>query len=106
MTESEFFVHTDILLSMIEAKIDVADIDVEPSVNEGVLELEFDDDSKIIVNRHAANQEIWVAAKGGGFHYRFDGGKWHNTRSGAELLAELAGHISRQAGKTFTFEQD
>jgi CyaY protein len=103
MTESEFFVRTNELFTLIEAEVDSADIEVEPNVNEGVLEFEFADGSKIIVNRHAVNQEVWVAAKGGGFHYQFDGEEWHNTRSGTPLLTELAEHISRQAGISFSF---
>lgn len=103
MTESEFFVHTNELFTLIETEVDCADINVEPSVNEGVLEFEFSDGSKIIVNRHAVNQEIWVAAKGGGFHYQFDGKQWHNTRSGVLFLTELAEHISQQAGSLFSF---
>lgn len=106
MTESEFFVCTNQLLLLIEAEVDRADIDIEPSVNEGILELEFADDSKIIINRHAVNQEIWVAAKGGGFHYQYDGKHWHNTRSGAPLLKELALHISLQAGTDFAFSEN
>jgi CyaY protein len=103
MTESEFFVRTDELFTLIESEVEAAEIEVEPTFNEGVLEFEFADSSKIIVNRHAVNQEVWIAAKGGGFHYQFDGKAWHNTRSGALLLNELAEHISRQAGRLFSF---
>jgi len=106
MTESEFFVTTSALLTMIEAQLDVAGLDIDVSVNEGLLELAFSNGSSIIVNRHAVNQEIWVAARGGGFHYRFDSKEWHNTRSNTPLLTELAEHISRQAGVLFTFDRE
>ncbi len=104
MTESEFFGHTNALFAKIEAEIEAADIEVDSSLSEGVLELEFTDGSKIIINRHAVNQEIWLAAKRGGFHYQFDGEQWHNTRSGVNLLPELAEHISYQAGLLFSFQ--
>ena len=103
MTESEFFAYTNSVLSVIETQVDAENIGLEPSLHEGVLDLEFSDHSKIIVNRHGVNQEIWVAAKGGGFHYQFDGKQWHNTRSGAALFSELAEHISEQAGTLFSF---
>ena len=52
----------------------------------------------MIVNRHAPNREIWVAAKSGGFHYRARGGRWIDTRSGAELGAALSAILREQAG--------
>lgn len=65
----------------------------------GVLELEFAGGSKIIVNRHSAAREIWVAAKSGGFHFRYDNGQWRGTRDGAELFAALSALVSEQAGE-------
>jgi len=62
-----------------------------------VLEIEFADRSKIIVNRHDAAKEIWVAAKSGGFHYHWDGSCWQDTRSEEELMAALSRLISEQA---------
>ncbi|MNT88793.1 frataxin-like protein [compost metagenome] len=47
-------------------------------------------------------QELWVAAKAGGFHFRHDGAKWMDTRSGAELYAALSTYMSQQAGATLT----
>ena len=63
-----------------------------------MIEIEFENGSKIIVNRHGAAREIWVAAKSGGYHFRPDGGRWLGTRDGEELLAALARSVSEQAG--------
>jgi CyaY protein len=65
-----------------------------------VLEIEFiDQGSKIIVTTQAAMQEIWVAARAGGFHYRMaDGQQWKDTRDGSELFAALSRLASGQAG--------
>jgi CyaY protein len=43
-------------------------------------------------------QEIWVAARAGGFHYRYDGKQWTDTRSGQELYAALSDLAGTQAG--------
>ena len=67
-------------------------------VSAGVLEIELHDGSKIIVNRHAPAQELWVAARSGGFHFRWDGRCWRDTRDGSELFAALSALISAQAG--------
>lgn len=65
----------------------------------GILEIEFEDGTKIIVNRHTAAREIWVAARSGGFHYRWDGRAWRNTRDGSELFAALSALVSGQLGR-------
>ena len=77
---------------------DGVDIDIEPKPG-GILELEFDNGTKMIINRHTAAREIWVAAKSGGFHFRPQDGNWVNTRGGAELWDMLAALASEQAGE-------
>ncbi len=71
-------------------------------VSDGVLEIELADGSKIIVNRHSAAKEVWVAARSGGFHYRFSDGQWRNTRDGSELYAALSALASAQGGAPLT----
>ncbi|HYR05333.1 MAG TPA: iron donor protein CyaY, partial [Gallionella sp.] len=80
----------DAALTRIEAAIDDCIGDVECNRSGNVLEIEFDNDQKIIINRHDANQEIWVAAKSGGFHYTWLDGAWHSRRDGSELFGKLA----------------
>lgn len=103
MTESEFNKQVESMLARIADAIDASgeDIDCE-LVGGGILELEFDNASKIIINRQGAVQEIWVAAKSGGFHYRWQDDAWRDTRSGEELLAALARLITVQSGISIT----
>lgn len=99
MNESEFNALADAVLARIEAGLENSDADIDFSmVAAGVLEIEFPDRSKIIVNRHAAAQEVWVAARSGGFHFRWDGSVWRDTRDGSELMAALSQLVSSQAG--------
>ena len=99
MTDSEFQGLADAALAALERSLEVFDLDLDLQRKaDGVLELEFGDGSKMIVNRHAAAREIWVAAKAGGFHFRYDGGKWRDTREGTELFAALSRLISAQCG--------
>jgi CyaY protein len=103
MTESEFLKQAETTLGRIEAQLeglaDDSDLDVECTRSGNVLEIEFiDNGSKIIVNSQAPMQELWVAAKSGGFHFKELGGKWIGTRDGAELFAALSQMISAQGG--------
>ncbi|MBK7022100.1 MAG: iron donor protein CyaY [Sulfuritalea sp.] len=103
MDEREFMAAADAELARIEAALEaasmsgVADFDFETKPG-GVIEIEFGNGSKIIVNRHGAAREIWVAARSGGYHFRPDGGRWLGTRDGEELLAALSRTVSEQAG--------
>jgi CyaY protein len=87
------------VLERVEAALEASGIDADFELKEGgVLEIEFADGSKIIVNRHAAAREIWVAARAGGFHFRWDGAAWRDTREGGELFAALSKLLSAQGG--------
>jgi CyaY protein len=100
MNDSEFAALTDAVLKKIEAGLEASDADLDfemPSA--GVLEIEFADRSKIIVNRHGVAKEVWVAARSGGFHYRWDGTDWRDTRDDSELLVALSKLVSAQAGQ-------
>ena len=100
MDDKEFNSLADATLTQIEHALEAseADIDFELAVG-GVLEIEFADGSKIIVNRHGVAREIWVAARAGGFHFRWDGAAWRDTRDKAELMEKLSALASQQAGE-------
>ena len=97
MNENEFVAAADRTLEALERALEQTELDFELKAG-GILEIEFDDGSKIIVNRHAAAREIWVAARAGGFHFRWDGTAWRDTRSGTELFSALSELASGQPG--------
>lgn len=103
MTESEFLALADETLGAIEAALERvandSDLDVECSRSGNVLEIEFvDNGSKIIVNSQAPMQEMWVAARSGGFHYKRVDGQWRNTRDQSEMFASLSKMVTEQGG--------
>ncbi|MDC8760269.1 iron donor protein CyaY [Janthinobacterium fluminis] len=107
MSESEFLALAEATLTAIEAALDRLNdedvLDVECSRSGNVLEIEFiDNGSKIIVNSQAPMQQLWVAAKAGGFHYNRVGAQWIDSRDGSELFAALSGLASAQAGVAVT----
>ena len=95
--ESAFHARVDTVFAAIEAALDGVEIDVDSEISGGILTLEFDNHSKVIINRQTFNREIWVAAKSGGFHFRFDGAAWRDTRSHEQLESLLSRVISEQA---------
>ena len=103
MTENEFNELADAVFDRIEQTIDACGADIECNPNGPVLELEFGDGSKIIINRHGPNQEIWLAAKAGGFHYALQNGQWVSRRDGSELFSKLGELVKIGAGKVVGF---
>lgn len=103
MTDSEFERLATETLAGIEAALEAcaeaAGLDIDLQLKPGgILELEFEDGSRMVVNRQAPLREIWVAARTGGFHFRYDGGRWVDTRDGGELYAALSRMVGAQGG--------
>jgi CyaY protein len=100
MDEREFAAAAERTLERIERALEDSGVDADVELKEGgVLEIEFADGSRMVINRHGAAREIWVAARSGGFHFRWDGAAWRDTREGGELFAALSKLISAQAGE-------
>ncbi|MCM8614018.1 iron donor protein CyaY [Accumulibacter sp.] len=100
MEEHDFNAHAEAILSRIEAALECIAVDLDfERVGDQVLQIDFANGSRIVVNRHDAAREIWVAARSGGFHYRWQGDSWRDTRDGSELLSTLSDLVSTQAGE-------
>jgi CyaY protein len=88
----------------LEAADDELDLDLDVERQGGnVINIRFRDKSVIVVNTQPPLHEIWVAAKSGGYHYRWAGTMamplWLDTKTGRELLGDLTQFASAQAGQ-------
>lgn len=99
MTGKTFEQLAEAVLRQIEGALEASGVDADVELKgDGVLELTFEDGAKIVVNRHSAAREVWIAARSGGFHFRWDGARWCDTRDGTELFAALSKLVSAHAG--------
>jgi CyaY protein len=102
LSDPEYQALAGSVLASVEAQVDrwledeVVDIDTHRTG--GLLELSFPNGSKIILNTQPPLQELWLAARSGGFHYRYQDGQWRDTRDGRELFEALSGCATEQAG--------
>jgi CyaY protein len=103
MTEGEFNQLADAVFQRIEQAIDDSGADIDYDSNGTVMEMEFADGNKLIVNRHVPNREIWLAAKSGGFHYAMQDGRWFSQRDGSELFTKLSELVQNGAGEKLRF---
>ena len=101
MDESAFIAAADATFDKIglalDAALETSDADLDWNLKDGVLTIECEDESRIIINRHVPNREIWVAARNGGFHFRAEDGHWRDTRGRDELGVALARLLKTQA---------
>ena len=106
MQETEFHLVVDSLLLRLQIRLDELPTNVDSELSSGILTLTFENGSKIIINRQTPNREIWVAAKSGGFHFRFVSTDWIDTRSGETLGGLLSRVVSQQAGIETSIDMD
>ncbi|HSV44709.1 MAG TPA: iron donor protein CyaY [Ramlibacter sp.] len=107
MTDIEFLDRAEALLRSVEAGCDSineqTDADVDNQRVGGMVTLTFSNGSQIIVNLQKPLHEVWMAARAGGFHYRFDGQAWMDTKGQGEFFANLTRYAGEQAGQPLRF---
>ncbi len=107
LTDAEYTRRAHAALATVEATtdrwLDDDVIDIDTHRTGGLLELSFPGGSKIILNTQPPLQEVWMAARAGGFHYRWMEGAWRDTRSGDEFFAALSAQASAQGGQALVF---
>jgi CyaY protein len=107
MTDLEYMDRAEAVLSAIESACDrindETDADIDNQRVGGMITLVFRNRSQIVINLQKPLHEIWMAAKAGGFHYKFDGERWMDTKGAGELLAHLSREASAQSGQALNF---
>jgi CyaY protein len=107
LTDAQFREKAGAVLAEIEVTVDrwlQRDvIDIDASRTGGLLELSFPNGSKIVINTQPPLHELWLAARGGGFHFKHADGKWLDTRNGADFYAVLSTSASEQGSRELTF---
>ncbi len=90
------------LEALVDRWLDEDVIDIDTHRTGGLLEMSFPNGSKIVINTQPPLQEIWLAARGGGFHFRYCEGRWLDTRSSVEFHALLSEQASARPARRST----
>jgi CyaY protein len=108
LTDLDFMNRAEAALKAVESNCDrineTTDADIDSQRTGGMVTLAFKDHSQIVINLQKPLHEIWMAAKAGGFHYKFDGEKWMDTKGGGEFFAHLSRFASEQSKVTLEFK--
>lgn len=108
LTDAQYDAAIQSTLLRIETTVDrwlEADvIDIDTARTGGMLTLSLPNRSQLIINAQPPLQELWLAARRGGFHFRLnEAGQWMDTRSGEEFFALLSACTSEQGKPDLTF---
>jgi CyaY protein len=109
ITDIEYLNHAEAALAAIERGCDLlndtTDADIDNQRTGGMITLTFSNKSQLIINLQKPLQEIWLAAKAGGFHYKFETARktWLDTKQSTELFADISRYASEQSGVSVLF---
>ncbi|MSQ57148.1 MAG: iron donor protein CyaY [Limnohabitans sp.] len=107
MTDLEFLDKSELLLQSIENNCDrindESDADIDNQRVGGMITLTFSNQSQIIVNLQKPLHEVWLAAKSGGYHYRWSEGQWMDTKGQGEFWHQLSKDAKAQTGQDLVF---
>ena len=106
LTDAEYHAKTSTLLAAVEATVDrlLQDdvIDIDAHRTGGLLELKFPRGGTVVINTQPPLHELWLAAPGGGYHFRHVDGRWID-REEHEFFAVLTACASELGGATLRF---
>lgn len=107
MTDLEFMDQAERLLAGVETSSDRLNEDTNVDIDNqrvgGMVTLTFPNRSQIVINLQKPLHEVWLAARCGGFHYKFDGTHWQDTKGQGEFWQSLSRYATEQSGQTLTF---
>ncbi|HIV71724.1 MAG TPA: iron donor protein CyaY [Candidatus Aquabacterium excrementipullorum] len=83
-------------------------VDIDSARSGGMITLTLPNRTQLIINMQPPLHELWLAARSGGYHFRFGGestgeGVWQDTRTGEDFFLVLSRCASEQAGKALQF---
>jgi CyaY protein len=107
MTDIEFLDRAELLLKAVELACDRINDDGEADIDNqrvgGMITLTFENKSQIIINLQKPLHEVWLAARSGGYHFKFDGAQWADSKGQGEFFERLSQDASTQTGLALAF---
>ncbi len=107
MTDLEFLDHAEQLLQAVELACDRINDEAEADIDNqrvgGMITLTFENRSQIIINLQKPLHEVWLAARSGGYHFKFDGRDWVDTKGQGEFFGRLSEDAKSQTGLALRF---
>ena len=79
--------------------------EIDYTLGDGLVTLEFEDGTRYVVNRQAAANQMWLAAGARAWHYDWDEatGTWVDDKDGHALWDRLGEVVSAKLGQPVSF---
>lgn len=106
MDSQTFIKLADACLSRVEEALEDFDPDVlDYNSADGLLQLEFADGTRFILNRQSGNHQMWLAAGVRAWHFDWkpETEEWRDARDGEELFQRLSMVVSEKLGRQISF---
>lgn len=105
LEEKEYHQLIDELQQLVEDKLEEVELDVDIDNANGVLTIEFANGSQLILSRQPALQQLWIAAKSGGYHLAYDTvlNNWMVVNSNEQVNDLLQRLIKEQTNELVSF---
>ncbi len=107
MTDLEFLDRAELLLKAVELSCDrindAGESDIDNQRVGGMITLTFENKSQIIINLQKPLHEVWLAARSGGYHFKFNGQHWEDSKGQGEFFERLSQDASSQTGQQLKF---
>lgn len=107
LSEARFHDLVDAVQQAVEDIFDDSGLDVDLENSAGVLTVEFENGTQLILSRQEPIRQLWLAARSGGFHFDYDADsdRWL-CDSSDERLGEMLQRITlEQGGVDLEFEE-
>lgn len=102
MTTQEYLHLADACLARVVKWLEGFDPDeVDYSTTDGMVSIEFPDQTRYVLNRQSGNHQMWFAAGVRAWHYTWDPGAeaWKDDRDGHDLYARVTDTVSEKLGR-------
>lgn len=108
MTDLEFLDRAELLLHAIELTCDrfndATDADIDNQRVGGMITMTFPNRRQIVINLQKPLHEVWLAARSGGYHFKWTSNGWTDTKdANSEFFARLSLEASDAAGSVLQF---
>ena len=106
MDSNAFIKLADLCLTRVEDVLEDFDPDLlDYDRADGLLQMEFGDGTKFVLNRQSGNHQIWFAAGVRAYHFDWHEQEslWKDARDGEELFARISKIVSEKLGQELVF---
>jgi len=104
MTEQTFRSFVAKTLADLFGQIDDLDTDdLDPTLSDGVVRVEFEDGSIFVLSQQVPVQELWLSANLRAWHFRYIGEVWVERDTAEPMLPLLSGLFANKLDMSVTF---